>query len=85
MGGGGSSAAIDLAPDMGGRLEELRVSSNGTKHIFAAGKTEGMAFTGGKVNSSLVESCNVIMALVHDMDALLVGSRAGWEVTDDGA
>jgi hypothetical protein len=80
-----SSAAINLAPDVGGRLEELRVSSNSTKHIFTASEAKGVAFTGGKVNSSLVHSRNVIVALVHGANALLVGSGTGREVTDNGA
>jgi hypothetical protein len=70
---------------MGRGLEELRVSSNGTKHIFTAGKTKGVEFTRGKINSGLVESHNVIVALVHGVNALLVGSGARWKVTDNGA
>jgi hypothetical protein len=85
MGSGGSSTAIDLAPDVGGRLEELGVSSNGMQCVFTAGETEGVAFTGRKVNSGLVEGCDVIVTLVHGVNALLVGSGAGWEVTDNGA
>jgi hypothetical protein len=44
-----------------------------------------VAFTRGKINSSLVESRNIIVMLVHGANALLVGSRTGWEVTDNGA
>ena len=66
-------------------MEELRVSSDSTKHVFTAGEAKGMAFTGGKVDSSLVHSCNVVVALVHGVNALLVGSRTGREVTDNGA
>jgi hypothetical protein len=84
MGSGGGSAAVDLAPDMSGRLEELGVSSDGTQGILTAGEAEGMAFTGRKVNSGLVEGCNVIVTLVHGVNALLIGSGAGWKVTDNG-
>jgi hypothetical protein len=80
-----SSATINLAPDVCGRLEELGVRSDSAKHIFTAGETESVTFTGGKVNSGLMHSGNVIMPLVHGANALLVGSRTGWEVTDNGA
>jgi hypothetical protein len=85
MGSRGSSAAINLTPHVGGRLEELGVSSNSTKHIFTAGEAKGMTFTGGKVNSSLVHSGDVIVTLVHGVNALLIGSRTGREVADNGA
>jgi hypothetical protein len=80
-----SSATINLAPDVCGGLEELGVSSNSAKHIFTAGETESVAFAGGKVNGGLMHRCNVVMALVHGANALLVGSRTGWEITDNGA
>jgi hypothetical protein len=80
-----SSATINLAPDVCGRLEELGVRGDSAKHIFTAGETESVTFTGGKVNSGLMHSGNVIMPLVHGANTLLVGSRTGWEVTDNGA
>jgi hypothetical protein len=85
MSSGGGSAAINLAPDMGRGLEEFRVSSNSVEHIFTTSKTEGMTFTRRKIDSSLVESRNIIVTLVHCANALLVIGRTGREVTDNGA
>jgi hypothetical protein len=85
MSSGSSSAAIDLAPDMGRGLEEFRVSGNSAEHIFTTSKTEGMTFTGQEVNCGLVDGCNIIVMLVHGADALLVISRAGREITDNRA
>jgi hypothetical protein len=82
---GGSSTAINLAPDMGRGLEELRVGSDSAKHIFTASKAEGMTFTRRKINSSLVEGCDIVVSVVHGVNALLVLGRTGGKVTDNGA
>jgi hypothetical protein len=44
-----------------------------------------MTFTGREVNSSLVDGHNIIVTLVHGLNALLIVSRTGREVTDNGA
>jgi hypothetical protein len=44
-----------------------------------------VTFTGGEINGGLVEAGNVIVALVHGANTLLVLVGAGWKVTDNGA
>jgi hypothetical protein len=46
----GSSATINLAPNMLESVKELRVSSNSGKGVFTASEAEGMAFSGRKID-----------------------------------
>jgi hypothetical protein len=84
IGSGGSSATIDLAPNVFESVKELRVSSNSGKGVFTASEAESMAFGGRKINGRLVHSGNVIVTLMHGGNTGLVVSRARGKVTDNG-
>jgi hypothetical protein len=80
----GSSAAINLTPNVLEGIKELRVSSDSGKGIFTASEAESMAFSGRKIDGRLVHSSNVIVMLMHCGNTSLILSGARRKVTDNG-